>query len=232
MKSYRNEWKYCISEKDAQILCCQLEAVLEKDPHSGNSGSYQVSSLYFDDIRNTCAFENEAGERARFKYRARRYGEDCDHLYLERKEKLNSYCHKEKCVLSRDEFQSILDERYDRLVFSPAKPLLSRFCADAMSHYFRPKSIVTYYRTALIDEVFHIRITFDRSVSASYDYLNFLSGDYCEFPVLDRDRVILEFKFDDAVPAYIRRILQAHSLTQQAFSKYYRSRRALRELGF
>lgn len=232
LKNYRNEWKYCLSERDAQILYYRLEAVLEKDPHSSDNGRYRVSSLYFDDIRNTCAFENEAGERSRFKYRIRRYGTDYDHLFLERKEKLNSFCYKEKCSLTRDEYEDILDERYDRLVFSPDKPLLSRFCTDALCYYFRPKSIVNYYRTALIDDIYNIRITFDRNVTASYDYLNFLTGDYCEFPVLDKDRVVLEFKFDDVAPAYIRRILQSHSLTQQAFSKYYRSRSTLRNLGF
>ena len=226
-RHFRNEWKYCVSERTAQIICHRLAGVLEKDPHAGADGSYRVSSLYFDDIGNTCAFENEAGERARFKYRIRRYGSDGEHLYLERKEKLDSLCLKEKCALTPDEFDEILGERFDRLVFAPDKPLLSRFCTDAMCRCFRPKSIVNYDRTALIDEFYDIRITFDRFIRTSFDFPNFLSGDYCELPVTQDDRVIMEFKFDEAAPSYISNIVNAHSLTQQAFSKYYISRMTL-----
>lgn len=232
MKNDRNEWKYCISERKAQVLFEQLADVLEMDPHSDDSGSYQVSSLYFDDICDSEYFANDAGENTRCKYRIRRYGADSEHLYLERKKKFNAFCYKEKCALTREEYETILDGEYERLVFTPEKPLLSRFCTEAMCKGFRPTAIVNYGRTALVDELCRVRITFDREIRTSYDYREFLSGDYCEFPVLKDGRVVLEFKFDEAVPLHVRRILQTHSLARQAFSKYYRSRAVLHQVVF
>ena len=60
-KTYRNEWKYCCSENDLEMIRNRLDAVLDKDSHSDRDGKYEIHSLYFDDYKDTCAKENDAG---------------------------------------------------------------------------------------------------------------------------------------------------------------------------
>lgn len=223
-KTYRNEWKYCISSVTAGELYDRLLGVLETDPHADTDGSYEVHSLYFDNINNTCARENIAGERRRFKYRIRYYGDGSDLLFLERKEKLNSLCHKEFCVISSDEYRQLTEYAYEELLWEPDRKVLKRLALDMATGYYTPKSIVSYERHALIEPMTNVRITFDRNIVVSDETDSFLTGEYSGTPVLDGDRVILEVKYDDVLPSYIRRAVQASSMPQQAFSKYYHSR--------
>lgn len=51
------------------------------------------------------SYDPYAGEGKRFKYRIRYYGNDAEQLWLEKKEKYNSCCHKRKCALTTEEYQ-------------------------------------------------------------------------------------------------------------------------------
>lgn len=61
MKQYRNEWKYCVQETDLAVIENRLAAVMELDSHSGQSGKYEIHSLYFDDYKDTCADDTSGG---------------------------------------------------------------------------------------------------------------------------------------------------------------------------
>lgn len=226
-KRYRSEWKYCIPEGQAEILKERLSGLMERDAHAGPDGGYRIQSLYFDDLYNTCARENIAGERERFKYRIRYYGacrKPEDPLFLERKEKRNAYCHKDSCRLTDAEYRALFSDDCGECLWTADKPLLRRFAADILRAGFMPKSVVEYERTAFIEPISNVRITFDRNLFASDAFDSFLSGDYERIPILKSSEQILEVKFDDVLPSYIRNALQAESMVQQAFSKYYMSR--------
>ncbi len=223
-KHYRNEWKYSLSHTLAESIYQRLAGLMDKDAHSDDNGGYLVHSMYFDNFDDLCARENIAGERVRFKYRIRYYGSDSGHLYFERKEKLNSFCHKDSCPLTGEEFRAVMNADTDALIWSSDKQLLRKFGMNTACGYFMPKSIVEYERRALIEPISNVRITFDRNIFASDDFDLFTSGDYTRLPVSDPDDVILEVKFDEVLPSYIRRALQLRTVTQQAFSKYYNSR--------
>ena len=60
MKRYRNEWKYRVQEADLAVIENRIAAVMALDFHSGQSGNYEIHSLYFDDYKDACAKENEA----------------------------------------------------------------------------------------------------------------------------------------------------------------------------
>ena len=96
MKKYRNEWKYSCEQPYLDVLSERLSSVLPKDKNSGENGYYTVRSLYFDDVYNSCASENEAGISKRYKYRIRYYENNANLLKLEKKEKANGKCHKKK----------------------------------------------------------------------------------------------------------------------------------------
>ncbi len=230
MKRYRNEWKYRVQEADLAVIENRLAAVMALDFHSGQSGNYEIHSLYFDDYKDACAKENEAGVSRRFKYRIRYYGNAPDVLKLERKEKLDGRCHKDSTVITKEICQKILDGRADELYWETDNPLLRRFCAHMMTRLFAPRAIVSYERSAYVEEITNIRITLDKNISVSDNIDAFLSGNFMRYPIQENSEHVLEVKFDDILPGYIKGIITNKCLKQSSFSKYYLGRLKLQEM--
>jgi hypothetical protein len=94
-------------------------------------------------------------------------------------------------------------------------------------HNYSPKVITDYERIAYVEEITNVRITFDLKISISYDWENFLNGDYQNYYVLPSGLNVLEVKFDDILPSYIRNIVESHKYVQTSFSKYYFGRKVI-----
>lgn len=231
IKEYRNEWKYRCMENDLCIIKNRLDAILEKDVHSSSDGKYEIHSLYFDDYRDTCVKENDAGISERVKYRIRYYGNAHDFMRLERKEKRDGRCLKKSCQISMDEYENILNGDVDKLVWETQKPLLRQFGVQCMTRQFSPKAIIDYERTAYVEEIANIRITLDENISVSDDLYQFLEGDYIKYPIQDKKEHVLEVKFDYILPNYIKRIITNRNLVQSSFSKYGLGRKKLQRMG-
>lgn len=229
IKKYRNEWKYCCTANDAGIIGSRLTALLDKDSY-GNDGKYEVHSLYFDDYKDSGARENDAGVSKRFKYRIRYYNEQYQFMKLECKEKAGGLCHKESCLITPEEYQKILEGAVEELFWQTEKPLLQKFCLQCMTKKLEPKAIINYERTAYVDEITNIRITLDKNISVSNDFLNFTDGDYMRYPVQEKEQSVLEVKFDYILPGYIRNMVTNRHLIQTAFSKYCIGRKKLQSM--
>lgn len=226
-EQFRTEWKYCINNKKYEIIREKLQAVMEKDGNSSQTGRYSIHSLYFDDYYDTCVKENAAGDGKRFKYRIRYYNDNTDFIRLEKKVKNNSYCLKNSCVLTQKEYDMILCGKTDELLWESKIDLLRRFCVDIMTRGFSPKVIINYEREAFVEGVSNVRVTIDSNITASSECDCFLNGNYHEIPMIgDQDR-ILEIKYDYILPSYIRNIIECESITQQSFSKYCNGRQAV-----
>ena len=230
IKKYRNEWKYCCTVNDVGIIGSRLTALLDKDSY-GNDGKYEVHSLYFDDYKDSGARENDAGVSKRFKYRIRYYNEQYQFMRLECKEKAGGLCHKESCLITPEEYQKILEGAVEELFWQTEKPLLQKFCLGCMTKKLEPKAIIHYERTAYVDEIANIRITLDKNISVSNDFLNFTDGDYMRYPIQEKEQSVLEVKLDYILPGYIRHILTNRHLIQTAFSKYCIGRKKLQSMG-
>lgn len=204
---------------------------MNPDIHSDDNGKYQVHTLYFDDYKNSCTKENDAGVPNRFKYRIRYYGKQCESMKLECKEKRNGYCHKESCLISFEEYQMIMEGRTNELIWQTEEPLLKRFCICCMTRQFTPKAIIDYERTAYIEDITNIRITLDENISVSDDFAHFLDGDYIRYPVQERGEYILEVKFDYIMPGYVRHMITNRKLVQSSFSKYCVGRKKIQSMG-
>ena len=229
MKRYRNEWKYIVSDKNIANLRGKLTSILPLDSHSNFNGIYVIHNIYFDDYKNTCAFKTEKGDYERYKWRIRYYGEDITSLRLELKEKLYGRCHKETCKLSYTEYKAIMNGDTS-IMWNTTSNLLKRFCMEINTRCFKPKVIVEYEREAYVDELLNIRITFDRNISCSYEFNKFLEGNYIKYPIQDRGVSLVEVKFDNILPSYIKNIVTRECKVQQAFSKYYQCLRMLEVL--
>lgn len=212
------------------MIKAQVKTILDHDEYAGDSGKYEVHSLYFDDYKDICAKENVAGERKRFKYRIRYYGDEYEKLWLEKKEKINNYCHKRKCSLKAEEFGQIIEGDAMQVFWNTDKQLLKEFCVDIATKRFLPRVIIDYEREAFVELITNVRITFDYNISASEDVRKFLSNDYQKIPLLEKNQHVLEVKFDDILPSYLKRILQVNILQQCSFSKYYLGRIAVQEI--
>lgn len=140
MKKYRNEWKYICTNCDLELLKSRLSNFLNLDPYSNENGKYIIHCLYFDDYKNSCMKEVESGDFKRSKWRIRYYNDTNTTMYLERKEKLFGRCHKRKCKISTDEYNSIINGDYMNAFWNTKEELLKEFIVDIMDRKFRTKS--------------------------------------------------------------------------------------------
>lgn len=222
---YRVENKYLVSDTDLALLRARLLPLMQLDSHQ-NGDNYEIRSVYFDNCRDLCLQQNDAGVDDRQKYRVRTYGAENTPIHLEIKEKHSGYTRKMSCDLLREEFEKLL-HRGRRLHFSDRKTLnqllLRMRCSD-----MQPKVLIFYERTAFIYPSGHVRITFDRNIMASKN---------CEalfdkkipglIPVLPVGMQVLEVKYDELLPDVIAQQLEIGRLRQTAFSKYYLGRLAV-----
>lgn len=224
---YRNEWKFCCPENMLSQLQIRLNSLMNLDKHSNSDGTYIVKSLYFDDIRNTCALDVQAGSSKRFKYRLRYYNNQPETLHLELKKKIYGRCKKYKCPVSIEQYEKIMNGNIWDLFWETDDKILKRFCIDMASRGFSPRLITEYKRTAYVEPVLNIRVTMDRCVSVSNDVNEFLTGNYKSFPVQRNNNQILEIKFDGLFPKFLHEIINMRCLFQTSFSKYYNGFRIL-----
>ena len=231
MKQYRNEWKFLCGSGLKAELFERVRRVLAPDVHSGPDCSYTVHSIYFDDLRDSCAAANEAGESIRSKYRIRGYGEAMEGLHLERKDKAYGRCAKESCPLSIPEFRSLLAGEAQELFWQAEAPLMRTFCLRIMTANFTPKLTLSYERAAFTEPAANIRVTFDsdiRAAAADPEQPVFPEKHY--FPLIPPNRSIMEVKFDSILPGWLRNMLELEKLQQVTFSKYYLGRKTLEEI--
>ncbi|MDE6622363.1 MAG: polyphosphate polymerase domain-containing protein [Lachnospiraceae bacterium] len=231
IKKYRNEWKYCCTESDLEMIGSRLAAVLGKDSHSGLDKKYAVHSLYFDDYKDTCVKENDAGIAKRLKYRIRYYGSNCDFMNLECKTKVNGRCYKEICRISMEEYQKLVDGDIDELLWNTDKPLIQSYCLKCRMRHFEPKAIIDYERIAFVEEITHVRITLDKNITVSGKTNHFLDRDYIPYPIQTKGQHVLEVKFDYILPGYLKHIITDQHLIQSSYSKYSLGRKKLQSMG-
>ena len=227
IKKYRNEWKYSLSNQELALLNSRLSEIMNLDPNTPIGGRYLIHSLYFDDYKDTSVYTTEAGLSKRFKWRIRYYGDDLTYIALERKEKKDSRCHKKSCLLTLEEYQKIVSGDITDIVYDTDKKLIKELARDMMLYDYKPKVIVDYERIAYVEEITNVRVTFDMKICASYELEHFLDGNYTKFYINPSGVNVLEVKFDEILPSYIRNIVESYGFNQTSFSKYYYGRRII-----
>ena len=200
---------------------------MELDPHTPTNGRYIIHSLYFDDYKDRSIYTTDSGTSERYKWRIRYYGEDLDYIVLERKEKKESRCHKKSCKLTIEEYNKIIDGDITDILYDTKKELIKELAKDILIYNYEPKVIIDYERIAYVEEITNVRITFDMKIRASYDIDHFLDRDYINYYILPNNSSILEVKFDDILPSYIRNIVESYGFIRTSFSKYYYGRKII-----
>lgn len=218
---FRHEMKIEISKADFFELRMRLNAVMKRDAN-GDSGKYEIRSLYFDTPDDRALKEKIDGVNRREKYRIRLYNRNADFIKLEVKRKIANLTNKESCLIDRERVQAILDG--DTAWMPLYENALVRDLYDRMKYEgFKPKTIVEYTREAFLHEAGNVRVTLDYDIRTGVNAQDFLKPDAVTVPVWD-DRILLEVKWDEFLPDLVRDAVRIDGRGAGAFSKYAQAR--------
>jgi len=208
-----------MNQHQYHIMRQRLKHLLKQDKHAGPTGEYHIRSLYFDDIDNKALHEKLGGVHDREKFRIRIYNCSDKVIHLEKKIKLNDYVTKVKERLTRDMVESIIAGDYEVLNV-PHKPLLYEMYREMKFKLLRPAVIVDYVREAYVSEWGNVRITFDKHLKSGMNSFDLFHPNLNTISAFDIPIMVLEVKYDEYLPEYIRTAIQTEGLHRQSNSKY------------
>ena len=215
---FRIEDKYIVNKNQMYILDERLKSLLALDTNQNGAESYIISSLYFDDIKDSCYEETLNGISDRRKYRIRIYNGKSDYISLEIKKKHNGLTRKESCRISKKECERLVNGELLEIKASDPKEL-TEFNIAMRTRILRPKIIVSYNRRAFVDKLGNLRVTFDTDLSYSYKTSEYLNKQI-SFYAVENGLQILEVKYDEFIRDEIKDALQLNRLSRTSFSKY------------
>lgn len=226
---YRVEDKFACSEIEMFLLKSRLQSIMDTDSNQKGKEGYEITSVYFDDYRDSCFRESMDGVRERCKYRIRIYDSSFDVIKLEIKYKKNSRISKLSQRITLEEMQTLLK---GECVIREAEQddCLGRMNLAIRTKKLAPVVIVEYDRTAFVYEPGNVRITLDRNLRYSTNIEDFISGKKEVYRKLPEENRVIEIKYDELLPGVIARIIENGNMTQTSFSKYTLCRRM--ELGY
>ncbi|MCZ8522070.1 MULTISPECIES: polyphosphate polymerase domain-containing protein [Paenibacillus] len=224
---FRHELKFMINRHQHYLISHKLKHLMKRDEHAGATGEYHIRSLYFDDMHNTALHEKLGGLRDRYKYRIRIYNIQDHIIHFEKKIKRSDYIAKVKASLTREMYESIVGGDYEVLNV-PGKPFLTELYNEMTYKMLRPKVIVDYIREPYVCPNGNVRITFDKELRTGLHSTDIFNKHLDPVRAIDEDLMILEVKFDEYIPEYIRAALQLDGLQRQSASKYVICRKFLK----
>ena len=224
---FRHELKYVISAGELALIRNRINHLIPLDSHVGFTGAYTIRSLYFDDLYDSCYYENENGTDPREKFRIRIYNHSTDRITLECKRKERGKTLKTSCPLTLEQTRMLMEGRILPDIANQPE-VLRKLTLRMMTKRMRPVVIVEYERIPYVYKNGNVRITLDINVSSSSSVECFLDEQIPKRPIMPMGQQLLEVKFDEYLPDFIHHNLNLHSLTQTAYSKYYLCRKYTR----
>ncbi len=215
---YRVEDKYGCCNAELWNLQKRVAYVMESDSNESSGEGYKVSSLYFDDLWDSCLRDTVEGYRSRRKYRIRIYNDSLQAIKLEVKEKQNNRIYKLSKSITKEEMRQLIVGEPINCSNNYNDPA-TLFNLAIQTTGLKPKVIVTYERKAFVYEEGNVRITLDRNIRGSNDVLRFGEKEIVYDPVKENDSV-LEVKYDEFMPHFILQLLELGNMKQTAYSKY------------
>lgn len=223
----RHELKYFISRKQYEVLSRMMKALLSPDAHvDPETGEYHIRSLYFDTVFNDALFDKVNGVKDREKYRIRIYNLSDKIIHLECKTKVGQYISKRAVRIPRELAEQLIAADATGLEHTRFG-LLSDVFREMKTHLLRPVVIVDYAREPYIHPAEEVRITFDKQLRTGLRSIELFNPNLPTIPVLDREQIILEIKYNRVLPPYIADMISfaCPEAVQSAASKYTLCRR-------
>lgn len=216
--NYRNELKYIITNIDATILKGRFDSILTKDPHI-KDGNYKIRSLYFDDINLTSYYQVLNSVNERWKWRIRFYNDDDTYICLEKKMKINGIVYKKSLRLKKKQVLNIINKKNIKINDKNDK-LLNEFYLNILTKGLKPVIIIDYDRIPYIYKVGNIRITIDYNLSVSDKIDEIFNKNLNMIPITESKNIIMEVKYNNFLPGYIKSKLNLNCLERTTYSKY------------
>ncbi|MCK4261057.1 MAG: polyphosphate polymerase domain-containing protein [Halanaerobiales bacterium] len=221
----RHEYKYLIHHGAYLQLREILKKVMKIDSNALNNEGYHVRSLYFDDIYDTALKEKALGHANRRKFRIRIYNYSNQIIKLEEKVKHYDFIQKNSCNIARVEYDQIFDGDVAFLYKkstndSSDNRVKENYYLEIRNKGLQPKVIVDYYREAYILPYNQIRITFDKNLSLAKPQKNIFNRNLHSYNVGEEYAIILEVKYNNFLPGFLRKILEMYCSNRMAVSKY------------
>ena len=222
----RHELKYFINERQYFVLSGVLDAILSRDPNGDEYNEYHIRSLYFDTAFNSALSDKLNGVQNRDKYRIRIYNFSDRVIKLECKTKVGTLISKRSLTIPK-----LLCEQL--MAGDPAglettrSGLLNDMYREMTVNLLRPVVIVDYVREAYLHPAEEVRITFDKQLRTGLWSRDLFNPDLPTIPPFDNGEIILEVKYNQFLPPYIRDLLNTYcaGALNSAISKYTWCRR-------
>ena len=217
MNDYRYEIKYLISNNDFDFLKHNLNTLLKKDSHCIGD-YYTISSLYFDDYNKTSYKQVSDGISERWKYRIRFYNHDDSYISLEKKYKVNGMTNKKSIKITREIFDLILSRNIK--VNKSNDPLLNELILKMNTKFLKPIILIEYDRIPYTYKLGNVRITLDYNIRYTNKFTNLFDSTKKVYYLNEK---ILEVKYNNFIPDFIRYKIKLNHLEQTSFSKFNNS---------
>ena len=214
MKNLRNELKYKITDNDFYLLNLNLKNITKKDSNC-KEDFYTISSIYFDNYKKTSYNQVKNGISERWKYRIRFYNHDDSYIMLEKKHKINGLTNKNSVRISREMLDNIL--RGNVKIEKNNNKLLNEFIIKMKTELLKPIICIEYDRIPYVYKLGTVRITLDYNIRYTNNYSDLFNKNKKVYYLKDK---ILEVKYNELIPDFIRYRLELNHLEQISFSKF------------
>ena len=212
----RKEIKYILDLQEFNKIRNVLDKTMQKDIHSDCTGEYIVRTVYFENYLHETINNKKMNLNNISKYRIRMYQNNDRFLSLERKTNCNGIIKKESEIIDKELVEKLLKgEFYDLLDKSTI--LKNALYLQMAIKQYRAFIIVEYTRLAYMDSKSNVRITIDRNIKSSINCEKFFEKD---IQGISSNEMVLEVKYSQYMPEYIKDILKILDKQQKANSKY------------
>lgn len=213
-KKFRKELKYKITDSDFYIINHNLKVLIKKDSNC-KGDFYTISSIYFDNYNKTSYNQVKNGISERWKYRIRFYNYDESYINLEKKSKVNGLTNKKGVKITREDLDNILSGNVK--ISKDNKPLLNEFILKIKTELLKPVICIEYDRIPYVYKLGNVRITLDYNIRYTNKYDNLFDKEKRVHYLNDK---ILEVKYNELIPDFIRFRLELNHLEQASYSKF------------
>ncbi len=228
----RHEYKYFVHNSKMETLRKMIMPFVKYDKfaESAPEKQYTVRSIYFDTPAYDYYFEKVEGLKHRKKFRLRGYNTNDDGsnlVFFEIKRKYEQPIMKNRAPVSyRDALEIFKGQSIESYISnSPKFPFAVENTQRFFFHYYqrhlKPVILVIYEREAFLgvcDDT--IRVTFDKNLrGVAFPSIDQLYSEERSRSSL-KDHFILEVKFNDYYPSWMKPIIGILGLHRQSASKY------------
>lgn len=214
----RFEFKYQMNIAITDRIIPQMMNYMVYDPYTENKDFYEVHTLYMDSPEFKCYHEKLDGSMNRKKVRIRSYSHTSDKnadVFFELKRKSGETVIKDRMLIKNTDFQNFLKSPFDIWNIKEYKnDFMNEFLWEYSINRMHPVTLVKYKRKPFFSK-------FDKRFRVTFDYnISFAKPNETDYTDVYPDLVIMEVKFNGAMPRWFHDIIEMYKLNKDTFSKY------------